>query len=544
MVMRFIRSGSRVFNSEQHTILSAATIIGFIYCVSAFLGFIKNRLLSGFFGDSAELGVYFAADAIPSLIFSLLVSGALSAAFIPVFTRYYKKDKDRAWDITSSLLNTSLLIFFFISIGVLFGADFIAREIVARSSDLTDESLRLMANLMRIMMFAQILLIFSSFYTSILQSFNKFVVPALAPVTYNLGIITFILLFVKPLGIYAPAYGMVFGAVLHMLTHIPLIKGVGYNYKPFFNFKDSGMREVYRLMIPRTIGQAAQKFLVPLYTNLALFISAPSNVILTFSTDIQSLPVRVFGMSIGQAALPILTNALNEDDITEFKALLLKTIQQITFFVLPVSILIFVLRVPLVRLAVGASKYSWEATVMTSYTLGFFSISLIAQSLIMILARAFYALRDTKTPLFISTLAILVNAVLAIWFVRGLGLGVWSLGLAYTVGSYINFGLLLIFMFKRIGGVDMKNFLYHINRIGVACLATGIALYIPYRTMDELVFDTTRTLGLIVLTGTVSLIGMTTYVFFAWILKIRDLQLLIYTAGAIKEKLTKKRSWF
>ena len=155
-------------------------------------------------------------------------------------------------------------------------------------------------------------------------------------------------------------------------------------------------------------------------------------------------------MSIGQAALPILANAIKEDDnLDEFKILLLKTLQQIVFFVLPMSVLIFVLRVPLVRLTVGASKYSWEATVMTSYSLGFFSISLVAQSLVMILARAFYALRDTKTPLFISTIAISVNAVLAIWFVRELNLGVWSLALAYTIGSYINFSLLFVFLMKK-----------------------------------------------------------------------------------------------
>lgn len=540
MVMRFIRNGTRVFTSEQHTILSAATIIGFIYCVSAFLGFIKNRLLSGFFGDSAELGIYFAADAIPNLIFSLLVSGALSAAFIPVFTRHYKRNKSEAWDITSSLLNVSLFIFLIFTIIVLFSADFIAREIIARNSDLTAENLRMMANLMRIMMVAQIVLIFSSFFTSILQSFNKFVVPALAPVTYNLGIIIFILLFIKPLGIYAPAYGMVFGAVLHMLTQIPLIRGSGYKYKLLFNLREKGVHEVYKLMVPRTIGQAAQKFLNPLYTNLALFISAPSNVILTFATDIQSLPVKVFGMSIGQAALPILANAIGEnDDLEEFKTLLLKTLQQIVFFVLPVSILIFVLRVPLVRLAVGASRYSWEATVMTSYSLGFFSISLVAQSLIMILARAFYALRDTKTPLFISTIAILVNAILAVLFVRHLDLGVWSLALAYTIGSYVNFTLLFVFLVKKIGGIDFKDFLYHVNRIGVACVITGIALYVPFRAMDELVFDTTRTPGLIVLTASVSIIGLLTYVFFAWLLKIRDLQLIVYTFGVIKKKLVR-----
>lgn len=540
MVRSLLRTGSRVFSSQQHTILSAAVVIGFIYMIAALLGFVRNRLLASYFGDSAELGVYFAADAIPSLIFSFIVSGALSAAFIPVFTRYYKQSKEVAWDITASLLNISLVIFLVFAVLVMLFAEFIVTEILARNSGIEPENLILMADLMRVMMIAQIILIFSNFYTSILQSFNRFVVPALAPVTYNFGVILFILLFVDQWGVFAPAYGMIFGAVLHMAIQLPMVKNLGFIYSLRFKIRDKGVIEVYRLMIPRTIGQAAQKLLVPFYTNLALFISAPSNVILNFATDIQSLPVRVFGMSIGQAALPILSNAIKDGDLSEFKSLLAKTFQQIVFFVLPMSVLIFVLRVPLVRLAVGASKYSWEATVMTSYTLGFFSISLIAQSLIMILARAFFALRDTKTPLIISTIAIGVNAFLAHVFVKDLGLGVWSLALAFTIGSFINFGLLFYYLVQRIGGFGFENFLKNINRIGIASFVMGVALYIPFRAMDQLVFDTTRTIGLIILTGTVAIIGFVTYILLAWILKIKELDLIIYTINKIRLALVGK----
>lgn len=538
MVKGLLRTGSRVFASQQHTILSAAVVIGFIYMISAVLGVIRNRLLSGYFGDSTELGIYFAADTIPSLIFSLIVSGSLSAAFIPVFTRYYKQNKAVAWDLTASLLNISLAIFLIFAILVMIFADFIVTDILARNSSLTPESLATMAQLMRVMTIAQVILIFSNFYTSILQSFNRFIIPALAPVTYNIGIILFIILFVGRFGIFAPAYGMIFGALLHMAIQIPMVKDLGFLYSFKFNIRNKGVIETYRLTIPRTIGQAAQKFLVPFYTNLALFISAPSNVILNFATDIQSLPVRVFGMSIGQAALPILSNAIEGDDISKFKVILTKTIQQIVFFVLPMTVLIFVLRVPLVRLAVGASKYSWEATVMTSYTLAFFSISLVAQSLIMILARAFYALRDTKTPFIISTIAILVNAILAYVFVKDMGLGVWSLALAFTIGSFVNFGLLFMNLINRIGGIDLYNFIKNINRIGIASLLMAIFLYLPFKAMDQLVFDTTRTLGLLVLTGTVSIIGFAVYVFLAWIFKIKELDLIIYSINRIRLALT------
>ncbi|MEI2420500.1 lipid II flippase MurJ, partial [Arthrospira platensis SPKY2] len=119
-------------------------------------------------------------------------------------------------------------------------------------------------------MVAQIILIFSNFYTSVLQSFNKFIIPAMAPVTYNLGIIIFIILFAGRYGIYAPAYGMVFGSILHMLIQLPMVRSLGFSYKLKFKLFDKGVLEVYRLMIPRTIGQMAQRLLIPFYTNLAL----------------------------------------------------------------------------------------------------------------------------------------------------------------------------------------------------------------------------------------------------------------------------------
>lgn len=536
MLIRLIRRGSSVFFSEQNTILSAAAVIGGVYGLSAFLGFIRNRLLSSYFGDSAELSVYFAADVIPSLIFSLVVSGALSSAFIPVFVKAYKRDKEHAWDVTSSVMNISLMFFLLVAVFVFWQADFVADRLIARESSLLPHDLTKLASLMRIMILAQILLIFSNFYTSILQSFNKFIIPALAPVIYNIGVIIFILLFVKRLGIYAPALGMIFGSILHMGIQYPLVKSLGFKKSNSLNLTDPGVREIYRVVVPRMVGQAAQRMIHPLYTNLALFISAPSNVIFNFANDIQSFPVKVFGMSLAQAALPILSKSIKEDDLEDFKKLFLKTIQQAVFFILPASIGIFILRVPLVRLAVGADKYSWEATVMTAYTLGFFSISLVPQALIMIVARAFYALHDTKTPLVISLFSLGVNAILAVFFVRELGYGVWSIGLAYSIGNVINFTLMFLAFIKKVDGIDFDPFLSAINKILIASFAMGIALYVPIKPIESIVLDTTRTIGLLTLSAIVSLIGFLTYVGFSWILRVNELEVIFDTYTKIKRR--------
>jgi|688.fasta_scaffold00063_32 putative peptidoglycan lipid II flippase len=524
MVRTVFNAFNRVSRSKQETILTAAGVIAAIFAVSAILGFIRNRLYSTYFGDSSELGVFFAADDIPTIVFSLIISGALSTSFIPVFNKFYKKDQILSWSLVSNAINISLALFIVFSAIVFSFSNQLVSQVVARNSNLTPEDLNLFATLLRILMLAQIGFIISSFYTSVLQSFNHFVIPALAPVMLNLGVIIFMVAFYKPLGIYAPAWGTVFGSILHMLVQIPFIREKGFRYSFIFDLKDKGVREVYKLMLPRTLAQTTQKLIIPLYTNLALYISGSANVILTFADDIQNVPVRLFGISIGQAALPIFASTYNEDDTQPFKSLITKTIYQVAFFILPVSVLVFILRVPLVRLAVGASKYPWEATVMTAYTLAFFSISFIAQSLVLVVSRAFYSMYDTKTPFKISLTSMVINAILAIIFVRVFGLGVWSLGLAFTISSFFNMALLLISLYKILPQLDETyELIYKINRISIASLIMGLTLYIPMKIFDRFIFDTTRTLDLILLTTVVTSLGLISFIFIVRFFKLKEL---------------------
>lgn len=536
MVRTVFNAFNRVSRSKQETILTAAGVIAAIFAISAFLGFIRNRLYSTYFGDSPELGVFFAADDIPTIVFSLIISGALSTSFIPVFNKVYKKDQILSWSLVSNAINISLALFIVFSAIVFSFSNQLVAQVVARNSNLTPEDLRLFATLLRILMLAQIGFIISSFYTSVLQSFNHFVIPALAPVMLNLGVIIFMVAFYEPLGIYAPAWGTVFGSILHMLVQIPFIKEKGFKYNFVFDLKDKAVREVYKLMLPRTLAQTTQKLIIPLYTNLALYISGSANVILTFADDIQNVPVRLFGISIGQAALPIFAATYNEDDTQPFKSLITKTIYQVAFFILPVSVLVFILRVPLVRLAVGASKYPWEATVMTAYTLAFFSISFIAQSLVLVVSRAFYSMYDTKTPFKISLASMIINAALAILFVRFFGLGVWSLGLAFTISSFFNMALLLVSLYKKLPQLDgTYELIYKINRISIASLIMGLTLYIPMKIFDRFIFDTTRTLDLLLLTTVVTALGLISFIFIVRFFKLKELDYIYLVVERFKK---------
>ena len=543
MVRSIWQRGTNALISQQQTILSAATVTGFIYLLSAGLGFIRNRILSGYFGDSSELGIYFAADDIPSLIFTLIVSGSLSAAFVPVFIKYFQKDKTEAWEITSVVINTYLIGRLFFSVIMYFGAGFFSKNILAANGNVSLADLNLLSDLMRVLMIAQIFFLFSSYFSSLLQSFKRFIIPALAPFFMNLGSIVFILLFTPQMGVYAPAWGTVFGAMLHMLFQLPFVIQMGFKYIPTISFRHRGVKEIYKLMIPRVLAQISQRFLIPLNTNLALFISAPSNVILTFADDLQTLPVRIFGMSIGQAALPIFACALKEDDDNKFKALVSKTVLQVFFLVMPVTMLFFILRVPLVRLSVGADKYSWEATVMTSYALGFFCISLVSQSLIFVISKAYYALGDTKRPLFYGIISTAINALFAFVFVRYLGLGVWSLALAFSIGTIVNSALLIMGLPQKIKTpIDWGYLLKSLNKIILASYVMGIALYIPMKALDKFIFDTTRTFNLMLLTLLVSILGFASYLMISKLLKVEELEMIGKVIVRLKHKLPNKNT--
>ena len=202
---------------------------------------------------------------------------------------------------------------------------------------------------------------------------------------------------------------------------------------------------------------------------------------------------------------------------------------------MPVSVLFIVLRIPIVRLVFGASRFDWQATVLTGMTLSMFAISLSAQAVSQLLTRGFYALYDTKTPVIIGVITILINTMCSVIFVQLYKFPVWSLGLSTSIASIINAALLVLYLGKRIGVGTMANMFYTPMKIIIASLLTGIALYIPLKLFDQLVFDTTRTFGLLLLTGVASAIGLVVYIFLVWVLDVREVKTFISMISQIRK---------
>lgn len=504
-----------VFTKKQNSIGSAALVLVCMVFLSRVLGLVRDRLLSSYFGPE-ELGVYFAAFRIPNALFELLVMGALTSAFIPVYSRLVaKNDTKNAQILSSSLINLSLVVFFFLAIPVFLGADWVSRFM---APGFTLDQIQLMSAFTRFMMLFQVgPLLVGNVFTGILQSHNLFLVPAAAPVVYNIGIIVGVVLFSHAYGLWGAVIGVGIGALLFALIQVPLLYKLGYKHTFTLNVKHTGVKEVGRLMGPRTFGLAISQIDTTIDLMMASLLGARMVTIFNFAQHLQQLPVGLFGTTIAQAALPSLSKVSATEDTKAFTHIIINAIHQILFLVLPVSVLFIVLRIPVVRLVFGATRFDWSATVATGMTLSAFSMSLFAQAVVQVLARAFYAIYDSKTPVLIGIISVVINSILSIVFVMYYKWPVWSLGVSASVASIVNALLLLYYLNKRIHGFISNAFLLPSIKMVVAALVTGVALYIPIKLLDQLVFDTTRTFGLLLLTGLSALVGLSTYVFLSWV---------------------------
>lgn len=510
-----------ILSARQNSILSGAVVLMATVFASKFLGLIRDRLLAHSFSPD-QTAVFFAAFRIPDLMFQLLIFGAVSVAFIPVFTDYLHHEGEKeAFRFASNILNLVLIFYTLASIAVFFFAFPLTNLIVP---GFTAEQKDLTGGLTQIILLGQILLVIGSFFAGICQSYQRFVIPALAAVFYNLGIILGIL-FVAPFwGIYGPAVGVVIGASLHVLSQIPLVGSLGFKHTLNLDFASKGIKEVLSLMSIRTVGVAIEQLNETVGIVLASLISASSVTFLTFAQHLQTVPIGLFGATLAQAALPVLAQEKSKGQTESFKSILLTTLHQILFLSLPAAAILIVLRIPMVRLVFGASQFDWTATVLTGKTVAWLAVGLTAQAAILLIVRAFYALKDTRTPVTVSFLTVAVNVLLSIYFVNILHLEIWSLGLSYAISSNLSLLLLLYFLNSKVGGFEIKALLSPFLKMLFASIVAAIALYLPIKALDQLVFDTTRTVNLIALTGIASLFGLSIYLLLVWLLKVKELE--------------------
>ena len=471
MVKKWIRTVSVWSSAPSKTVGSAALLIATAGISSRFLGFLRDRILASQFGAGDVLDAYYAAFRIPDALYSLLVLGALSAAFIPVFTELMaEKKEDEAWKLSVDVLHIML---FSLGVLALLGIVFATALTAWIAPGFTGEKQTMAAMLTRIMLLSPLFLAASAVFGGVLVSFKQFAAYSFAPVFYNAGIIIGILFLTPSFGPSGLAWGVVLGSFLHMLVQYPSLFRAGFRYQFSFRgmWKDRAVWRIMKLMVPRTLGMAVSQVSLLVMTVFASLLASGSLAVFTLANNIQSVPLGLFGIAFSLAAFPSLSLFISQKKEKDFFLMLTETTRRILFFVVPLSVLMIIFRAQFVRVILGAGHFDWEDTILTFEVLKWLSFSLFAQSLIPLFARAFFALQNTKTPFYIALLSeavhiVLIPLLLPYFAVEGLAI-------AFSVGSIINFGLLYFFLRHKIAFWNDKEIFLPAAKIFFAALLAG-----------------------------------------------------------------------
>jgi len=553
-MQEIINKGKKIFLSPQSSVLSAATIIMLMVVASRILGLLRQRVLAHYFAPD-ELSLFFAAFRLPDLVFEVLVFGTFSSAFIPVFTKALKKGEKDAWEIAGTITNIGVLIFLVLAgIVIVFSNNLYG--ILAPGFSL--EHREQIVSLARILFAAQGFFVVSYVLTAVLESSRRFLIPALAPLLYNLGIILGTLLLAPKLNLLAPAIGVVIGASSHFLIQLPLAIKLGFKFIPRINITEE-VKKIGKLALPRVIEVSFLQVARTVELFLASLISTASYTYFTFGNTLQLLPVGLFGTSIAKAALPTL--ARQSDSPGEFRKTLFGALYQVSFLVFPIATALMVLRIPVVRLVFGTDIFSWEATVQTGMVVSAFAFGIFFQAASSLLARGFYALHDTKTPVVISMGAIVLNIAADFILIKGLGLPVWGLAAAFSLGSFIQAVLLFFLLNKKLGdGANLKTVVPILKSV-VSSLGAGVVMYFLLKIFDrsvwikqlsflgrlegvknivfeKFVLDTRYTANLLILTVFVVLIGAVVYLGLSLAFKSQELA---YFLSLVRKILLRRR---
>jgi putative peptidoglycan lipid II flippase len=491
-MIKKILNNKIVNESPTRTVAGAALIVFFAGILSRILGLLRDRILASQFGAGDTLDIYYAAFRIPDLVYNLLIAGALSAAFIPVFTGLItKKDKKNAWKLASGLLTLQVVVVIIIATILAILAPYLMMIMIPGFSEEKTAQASLFT---RIMFLSPLFLGMSAVFGGILVSLKRFLIYSLAPIMYNIGIIIGALFFVKIWGDVGLAWGVVLGAFMHMVLQYWASKFAGFSYKAIdikSIIADSWVRKVIKLMIPRSLAMGATQINLIIVTFFASTLASGSLAVFNFANNLQSVPLGLFGISFALAAFPRLSSSAARDDIKKFNYTFTRTFKRILFFVVPASVFIFALRAEIVRAVLGAGEFDWKDTRATLWVLGFLSLSLFAQSTIPLIARAFYALENTKTPFYVALFSEAVNILAMVVLVERYE--IMGLAIAFSLAAVVNMFILLWLLngyFKNIKRMNVSN---SVIKIIIASFFSGVAIYLTRHYLAN--FIELRTLG-------------------------------------------------
>ncbi len=455
----------KIFNKEFSGLHQAALLLGSFALISQILALFRDRLFAHFFGAGATLDVYYAAFRIPDLIYATIASLVSVTVLIPFIIKKMDGDINIVRKFLSDIFTSFFILIVFVSIIIFLFVPFISSIIFPGFSISEQNSL---VALTRVLLISPILLGISNLLGSVTQTFKRFFVYALSPVLYNIGIIFGILFLYPTYGIVGLGYGVVLGALLHLLIQIPIVAKQKLLPKFSLNIKMKDIKEVITLSLPRTLGLSANHIALLVLVSFASTMMEGSIAVFNLSFNLQSVPLSVIGVSYSVAAFPTLAKLFSKNKMGKFMENIITAARHILFWSVPILVLFIVLRAQIVRTILGSGAFGWNDTMLTAASLALFSVSLLAQALVLLFVRGYYAAGNTKKPLMINVISstfIILFAYILVglfknidtfrYFIEALlrvqdipGTVMLMLPLAYSLGMCINAGLLFT-LFKR-----------------------------------------------------------------------------------------------
>lgn len=536
----------RIFTRESSSINQAALLLGCFTFLSQVLALFRDRFIAHYIGPSPSLDAYYAAFRVPDLIFICIASLASITVIIPFIVARMKGDKVTAearkylndvFTVFSSLMVSVALVAFFLM-------PYLISFIAPGFTPLYQEKVILLS---RIMLLSPIFMGLSNLFGTVTQLFHKFFIYSLSPIFYNFGIIVGVIFLYPIFGIYGLALGVAFGAMMHFGIQALAAHDCGFTPKLSFsvNFKD--IKHAALISLPRTLGMAFNNIALISIIALASFLKSGSISIFNFAFNLQSVPLNIIGISYAVAAFPTLTKSFSSGNKDEFKRHLKGASRAIVFWSLPVIFLFIVLRAQIVRVILGSGSFSWDNTRLVAACLAIFSLSILAQGMITLLSRSYYATGDTKRPLIVnfscSVLIIFLsflfihlfeNVLFFRYFIESLlkvndiaGTEVLMLPLAYSIGTILNFVLHWIFVKKDFMPNESFFAQTFFQSLG-ASFFLGLVAYLSLNALSP-VFGTTTFWG-VFLQGFISgILGIMAAVVVLYLLKSEELKDLTQT---------------
>jgi putative peptidoglycan lipid II flippase len=531
----------RVFNfvyQEVRGLHQAAYVLALFAFASQILALVRDRLLAHTFGAGGDLDVYYAAFRVPDLLFVLFASALSVFVLLPFVTqRTEAYGTDSGKQVLSQMFSLFLVLYSILAVVLAITAPLYVPVVFPGLIESAD----MLTLMIRIMLLQPLLLGISSLCGVVTQMNHRFVLYAISPLLYNVGIIIGVVAFYPLFGLLGLAYGVVLGALGHVLVQLPYIWNSDFRFRPAKHFDIKLLHSILRVSVPRALTLSINQIVMLVLISIATVMTVGSVAVLQFASNLQSVPLAIIGVSYSVAAFPTLSSLFAKQDTKGFNAQLLTAIRHIIFWSIPIIGLVIVLRAQIVRVLLGSGEFDWSDTRLTAAVLAVFVISLSAQAILLLLTRAFYACGRTFTPLWVALVSGSISIGLAFWFqslysssetIQSFaesslrlssvaGSEVLVLVFAFIFGQFVQMILMMI-MSVRLFGIDYLVLSRLLRQALVASLAGAATTYATLRFIVAGINQDTF-LGILLQGLTAGLIGVATIVFVYYALRSQEL---------------------